>query len=561
MKLHQGKLQYWLIIGFIAALTLFSVFTVNIRSVAADEFSMYWASEQMPSDIVKLYFSPKENNPPGMALLQHFWGQVFGFGDASLRTLSLVLTLAALALLWRIVAFFAHGIKTDETLQWRVFAIAASTPLVWMSANIARYQALVMLLGLGAFFAYVLWVRGKARKHLIFYALCTGVMFYVHYLSAAVFALCAGLHYLVTLIQKFRKKSPVSRTEVLVWVASQAAILLVILPIIFTIANAYANINLGVSTPVAVQGGKFKAAVMFFAATIIGVMNGFAVAPYTFWLVVPMAFVMLVLAFIAVQRTDLLNNSIGWMFVVMPLVVMSAVVVRMYPPLTIYLIPSVQRVPFLAPLTWMFLGFALVRLSNKRLQTSLFLVILCCNVGAIATWNLNIVATQHTPPLTELHDFTRTRARLGAQTDGKIVVAHTIAYRYGMEGVNSTSATSKNAVERYLPEIASLYWAETDIAKEVTLDSCKSLIRSMNAQHWILFQRNRYPVNALHLAKALREEGYAQTAEVPAQAQSGFDVWMKTQMTKLPIAGVKDDAAPQPYLYTFRHFERRQNKP
>jgi hypothetical protein len=232
---------------------------------------------------------------------------------------------------------------------------------------------------------------------------------------------------------------------------------------------------------------------------------------------------------------------------------MSAAVVKMYPPLSIYLIPSVQRVPFLAPLVWMFLGFALLRISNARTQMIIFAVIMLCNFDAIATWNLNTVATQHTPPLQELRTFTRAHT----VADSGIVIAHTVAYRYGMEGVNSTSATSRNAVERYLPEITSLYWAETDIAKEVTIDSCKNLVRSMNAKHWVLFQRNRYPVNAQHLADALLQEGFAETATMPAQEQSRFTVWMKSQMVKLPLPGMKDDAAPQPFIHTFRHFERK----
>jgi hypothetical protein len=519
---------------------------------------MYWASAQTPSDIVKLYFSPKENNPPGMALVQHFWGNFFGFSDASLRVLSLMITLAALSVLWTLVSYFAQHFSNDEASRAKIFCIAASTPLVWMSANIARYQGLVMLLGLAAFFFYVRWVREKARRDLAFYAVLTATMFYVHYLSAAVFALSAGLQYCSLLASRFwaNRKNPTPNTtipqqEVLLWAASQVAILLVILPIIVTIASAYSTINLGISAPV--QSNKFLSAMMFFVATAIGIMNGFAVAPWTFWVVLPMAFVMLSLMFIAFRRSDVLNNRLGWMLIFLPLVVMSAAVVKMYPPLNIYLIPSVQRVPFLAPLVWMFLGFALLRIANTRLQTILFAVILLCNIDAIATWNLNVVATQHTPPLQELTAFTRSNTH----ADSSTVIAHTVAYRYGMEGVNSTSPSSKNAVERYLPEITSLYWAETDIAKEVTLDSCKTLIRGMNARHWVIFQRNRYAVNATHLATALAQEGFAETASLPAQQQSAFNVWMKATMVKLPLPGFKDDAAPQPFLYTFRHFERK----
>lgn len=552
-----------LVLLLIAALTLFAAATLGTRSVAADEFSMYWAAAQTPSDIVNLYFSPKENNPPGMALVQHFWGLVFGFGDISLRALSLCITLAALGVLWNMVSYFSHHLSqsisrrasnneissTDTELKNRaiVFLIAATTPIVWMSATIARYQGLVMLLGLSAVFAYLLWLREKAHKHLILYAILAGAMFYVHYLSGAVFALCAGLHYCTIILSK---KRPETR-EILIWVVSQVGIIVLILPIVVTIATAYSTINLAVSAPV--QSNKVVAAVMFFAATMIGIMNGFAVAPYSVWVVIPMAFILLSLTFIALRRSDMLNNRFGWMMVVLPLVVMSAVVVKMYPPLTIYLVPSAQRVPYLAPLLWMFLGFALVRLQNERLRTLILGIAIACNVYAIGQWNTNTVATQHTPPLQELRTFVRANTK----GDSSTVIAHTVAYRYGMEGVNSMSPSSKNAIERYLPEITSLYWQETDIAKEITPDSCTTMIRTMNARHWIIFQRNRYPVNARNLAYALEKEGYVKTASEPAQSQSDFDIWMKQKMLKLPVVGSKDEAIPQKFLYTFLHFEKK----
>ncbi len=585
----------WLTLGIIAALVVFTLLTLGVRSVAADEFSMYWASAQTPSDIIALYFSPKENNPPGMALIQHFWGQIFGYTDTPLRVLSVVLVSAVLWVLWNFTQYMSSysispntrnhqpsgessASKSDAnksdasklaTVQNRVFLLAATTPLVWMSANIARYQALAMLLGISGLYAYTRWFREKEYRLLLMYALCAGVLFYVHYLSAAVFALCAGLHYVVVMAVQFAKQASsknkhssqeltkgkpselhVQPREILLWAVSQVGIIVMILPIIFTILNAYTTINLGVSAPV--QSNKIVAAIAFFSATLIGVMNGFAVAPYALWAVLPMAFIMPVLAFIALRRSDILNNRYGWMLVLMPLLVMSVVVVKMYPPLTIYLIPSVQRVPFVAPVLWLFLGFALMRIANKRLQSVLFVVILLCNAYAIAVWDMNIVATQHTPPLQELRTFTR----LHTKGDSSTAIAHTVAYRYGMEGVNSHSQGSKNAVERYLPEIQSLYWAETDIAKEVSLDSCKTLIRSVNTRHWVVFQRNRYAVNAQHLADALVQEGYSETATLPAQEQSGFDVWMKSKMVKLPLPGMKDDAAPQRFIYTFRHFER-----
>ena len=46
---------HWLAIGIIA-LTVFTLLTLGQRSVAADEFSMFWAAPKSIPTILKLYF-------------------------------------------------------------------------------------------------------------------------------------------------------------------------------------------------------------------------------------------------------------------------------------------------------------------------------------------------------------------------------------------------------------------------------------------------------------------------------------------------------------------------
>lgn len=540
---------HWLAIGIIAALALFSLLTLGQRSVAADEFSMFWAAPKSIPTILKLYFSPYENNPAGTSLLQHAWGSAFGFSDESLRVLALLFALGVVVYIWKLTNLYAANLTANIRLA--VFCLAATTPVVWMGANFARYQSLVMLLGLAALYYYSLWYNAQEDgqllwRNLILYAVLTGVTFYFHYLSAAVFALCAGLHYLSTLKRR-------SRAQIGIWVASQVMIIVLILPIVITILTTYSQMDLGASPIAATNIKKPLAAVLFFGATVFGLMNGFVVAPWTLWVVLPMLFMIGILSVTAFRTEWIARNRFGLFFVAFPLLFMSLVVVKMYPPLQFYLIPSIQRVGFVAPLFWIIAGMGIVKIGNRRLRIVAVSMILLCNFYAIASWNLNVVATQHTPPIREVRDFVGSHV----QDVSRLTVAHPFGYRYGMESVGSATVGSSTAVDRYLPTANALFWVETDLTKEYTLDSCLRFVAAAQTPEFVIVQRNRYHINSDHLAEALQRSGYRLQAEQSLQRQTAFDVWFKMQMLKLPITGFKEDAAPQPYLYTIRYFRKQ----
>lgn len=546
LMLHRNQ---WFAVGIIVILTLFTLVTLGERSVAADEFSMFWAAEKPISTILKLYFSPYENNPAGTSLLQHAWGSAFGFSDESLRVLALLFALGVVVYIWKLTNLYAANLSANIRLA--VFCLAATTPVVWMGANFARYQSIVMLLGLAALYYYSLWYRAQeddqlSWRNLVLYAVLTGATFYFHYLSAAVFALCAGLHYLSTL----RRRSP---AQIGIWVASQMVIIVLILPIVITILTTYSQMDLGASPLAATNIKKPLAVILFFGATVFGLMNGFIVAPWTLWVVLPMFLMIGILSVIAFRTEWIARNRFGLFFLAFPLIFMSLVVVRMYPPLQFYLIPSIQRVGFVAPLFWIIAGMGIVKIANRRLRILAVSIMLLCNCYAIASWNLNIVATQHTPPIREVRDFVGSHV----QDASRLTVAHPFGYRYGMESVGSATVGSSTAVDRYLPTSNALFWVETDLTKEYTLDSCLQFVAAAQTPEFVIVQRNRYHINSDHLAEALQRSGYRLRAEQPLQRQTAFDVWFKMQMLKLPITGFKEDAAPQPYLYTMRYFRRQ----
>lgn len=561
---HTSRVAF----ALVAVLSLFTILTLGQRSVAADEFSMYWSAEKPLATILHLYFSPYENNPAGCAIVQHYWGNIFGFSDESLRILSLVCIWGALWFLWKLSHLTAQSLPLFQTTNLEqdstnssdntalagliIFTVAASTPVMWMAANFARYQAMVILLGLAALYYYLRWFQSHEQepqkqgnvRYLMLYVALTGLSFYFHYLSAAIFAVCAGLHYLSTIRRR-------STEQILVWGASQLGILLLLVPIVVTVLTTYSQMNLGTSPLAVTNISKPVAAIIFFGAAIVGILNGFAVAPWTLWVVLPMVLVVFYLVVLGVRQSRVLRTRTNLFFIVLPLIVMSLVVIRMYPPLQFYLVPSIQRVGFLAPFCWVVLGASLVLVQQKRLQWALGGIILLCNVYAITVWNLNIVATQQTPPLREVRDFVRSQAKNISQT----TIAHPFGYRYGMESVGSSSEGSATAVDRYLPGSTGIFWRETDMTSVVDVDSCKRMVAHSTSE-FVIVQRNRLHINADNLALALTTSGYALKAERQLQQQSAMDVWFKAQMLKLPLGGFKEDAVPQPYLYTVRYYRK-----
>ncbi len=540
------------VLSVIGLLFVFSLATLTVRSVAGDEFAMYWSAEQTPKVINELYLSPpKENNPPGCPLILHYWGIVFGYGDASLRLFSTLVLILALGALWKVVELLAKHFTNEQ--RWTIFLLAATTPTVWMAANFARYQALAMLLSLTALYCYLRWIQydnEETNKNsatpqprwIVGYALAISLLFYIHYLPAATLALCAGLHYLLTIRGK-------SMRTVAIWAVAQVAILLVIIPLVAAI--------LSVSSGADVTGGRSKllAFPVFIVATLYGVMNGAVLLPWWFWASVPTFGVLSILLIKSMNKTVLLNN-IGIMLVVMPIVVISAVAAKMYPAQPVFLFPSIQRLSYFAPFVWVFLGMALFRIKQKRLRMALVVVMVACNVFAVTIWNLNIPAVQHTPPLREIAEAIRTITPNAAQT----VVLHPIGYGYGKMGVGLIDSTTTTAMHYNLPAYRSYVLNETDIGFIMTADSCKKMIQEAQAAgvtNFWLVQRNRYPTNSRTFGKTLQEAGFALKAEQLLQQQAAFDVWFKTQLLKRGFAGANDkDDLPQQYLYTLRWFSR-----
>lgn len=555
----------FVVFAVLALLATFSIATIAQRSIAADEFSMAWTCKQEPSLITALYLSPRENNPPGCALAMHYWGAVFGYSDVALRLFSTTFCLLSLGALWLLVKELT--VDSSEDTRLTAFLLAATTPVLWMSANFARYQSLVLLLAFVAVWGYLRWLREAKALHtslyIALYALCTAVLFYIHYLPAATLAVSAGLHFLSIRFfsqapqppnsQAPRIQAPrdqVTKHSFIHWAAAQAAILLIIAPLVYWIALAYMTIDLSAG-----RSNQLTAAPKFVAALLYGAMDGFVIPFWWVWVFVPSVAVFVLLVWNALRRSLLLGAVGGW-FVVFPFAFAAVVMAKMYPAETVFLTPAIQKIAYLAPLLWAFLGIAAAAIERRRLRNVVIACVVLCNIYAIAVWNLNVTAVQHTPPLREIASVVRSASDAGDAKNA--VVVHSFLYFYGPLGMGK-QAGGVTAVQYNISEVTSVVLPETDVAPALALDSARSLVATVCAGKesvWIV-QRNRYSQNAQMLASALEEAGFRPTSTTPLQPQSAFDMWFKAELLRRGIGGGGSQAEqPQPYLYTLRGFTR-----
>lgn len=532
------RILWW---GLPSLLIILSLFTQNNRSVDGDEFSMFWSAQQTPETIISLYLSPRENNPPGIALIQHYWGLAFGYSVTSLRFLSLIIAALAIPVLWKVVEYFSGECSHQQ--RRGIFLLAVTTPVWWMSANFARYQPFVLLLGLWSLYGYVQWHSKRQQRWLVSYGISIASLFYLHYLPAAVLALCLGLHYLWYSAQQ----KQVFTRSFWVWAAVQCSILLFISPLLYSILNASSTIDLTRGT-----SNKILSTPIFISATFYGIINGFVVPPWWFWLTLPSLLVFGILILRSAHK-DILFNPDGVFFIILPLILMAGIFAKMYPITPVYLFPSIQRLAYIAPLFWIFLGKTLYSRISRKFQLWFVVIILLSNSYAIFIWNINLPAIQHTKPIIELVSTVRQHTPDSTKT----LVIHSIGYGYSLYGVGLIDSTTATPVSLALPGYTTRVLNETDIGFTITPDSCRRMIEACLPQYVWILQRNRYPTNARTFAQVLLNSGYIKISEQFLQEQTEYDRWIKTLLLRFPLPGFKDDP-PQQYLYTLQHFKKSE---
>jgi uncharacterized membrane protein len=135
-----------------------------------------------------------ESHPPLYFVLLHVWGGWFGSGDWAARMLSVLASVAGVALLF----FAARMLHGDRVALWAALIMAVAPPQIQMAQE-ARAYALVIALGMGACLALVRLEKvGAGWPRAVCLALCTLGMVLSHYFTLGP-ALAIGVYVLLRL--------------------------------------------------------------------------------------------------------------------------------------------------------------------------------------------------------------------------------------------------------------------------------------------------------------------------------------------------------------------------
>lgn len=146
--------------------------------------SALWLDEALSVNIASLPLGElrtaleQDGHPPLYYALLHFWMEVFGTGDAAVRSLSAVFGLATIVLVW-----FLGRRRGGPVMGWILVAVVAVSPFAVRYSNEARMYSLVMLLvAIGWFVLDDIVVRDRATiGRFIGLALVTAALLYTHY--------------------------------------------------------------------------------------------------------------------------------------------------------------------------------------------------------------------------------------------------------------------------------------------------------------------------------------------------------------------------------------------
>jgi uncharacterized membrane protein len=166
-----------------------------------------WLDEALSVNIARLPLSDLrgalkiDGAPPLYYVLLHFWIDVFGSGDAAVRSLSGVLSVATLPL-----AYLAGKRIGGRSVAWWSVLILAASPYAVRYATEARMYALVMFLVLWGYLALRRALEVPKLTRLAVIAVVTALLVYSLYWSFYVIAVVG-----VGLLVAWRRGSPETR--------------------------------------------------------------------------------------------------------------------------------------------------------------------------------------------------------------------------------------------------------------------------------------------------------------------------------------------------------------
>ncbi len=217
-----------LVLAFLLLLALgASVWRLGQKNLWLDEA---WSWNQATMSVGTLIRSTGADDihPPLYYVLLKAWSAVFGDSPSGLRSLSVVASLLAMVLAWRLGSRYLERGPLVAALLW-----LAISPHWLFYAQEARMYALTTAAVLGICVAYRRWVESEFTRTgaLVAFAISGGVAIYLHYFAVLVLA-AAWAHFLALAIRRFRARGDALplRRPILTWLVANGAIGAVYLP-------------------------------------------------------------------------------------------------------------------------------------------------------------------------------------------------------------------------------------------------------------------------------------------------------------------------------------------
>lgn len=188
LRAGRGPVGLWLLLAL--ALVLRAC-RLGYKNLGLDESTSWYLATSSVSHLVA--WTAADVHPPLYYLLLKVWLWIFGDSLAALRSLSVLSSLIALYLLFRLIDGAMPRAVCYAVLLWCTLA-----PLSLYQAQETRMYAPATAVVLGACLAYRRWIEsgGTRRSALVLYAILVTAALYLHYYTA--FAIVAiWLHFLI----------------------------------------------------------------------------------------------------------------------------------------------------------------------------------------------------------------------------------------------------------------------------------------------------------------------------------------------------------------------------
>lgn len=124
-----------------------------------------------------LGITANDYHPPLYYLIIHFWGQMFGFSEISLRGFSFISIVLTVYAAYKI----AYLLFKSRSLARQVGLLVGSAPILFIYAFEARVYAFIALLSALMIWVLLLWLKTPTIKHVALLTLIAIALTYSHY--------------------------------------------------------------------------------------------------------------------------------------------------------------------------------------------------------------------------------------------------------------------------------------------------------------------------------------------------------------------------------------------